>query len=479
MNKNSSPRELNGWRLYGYALGNFGLLLAGMLVATYAYVYYVYTININSGYAAIGTSISLLTSAFGSIIFGVIIDNKKPGKLGKRRPFILIGLPIWVITTILIWFPPLPPQAETTVIFLPTIAYFWIMNFIRAITRSLIGIALMSMLPEQSQTLKNREKVATVQTVLQIFSSVLSLGIPMILQSIMGGLTGATYWTSKGQFIKTFIIITSCSLTAIGFTLLLLSFFTIDESFHQRDETFKKESVINAFKQTFIPLRDKECRKYLMMRVFSTIGGRIIGMCIIPFITYCLCNYYFTLEQNNFLFLYYPIVSLSSKLLWLWIWIQVRKKIGDILLTLKILYFVFIIASLMEGLFFWNYSFQLTLVLFYISFGTVLGAMFSSMRFSSPLFNAIIDEGAKKIALENKKKYGNNFDKAVSQISGSYYGLVNFSFSIVAAITTTVVGFIFTGNESNPLVINTVFMSMTFFYFISWLIIYTFKIKVK
>ena len=138
-----APRVLTGKRLFGYSMGDLGMSLVNMFTGVYLFQYYVYTINLNSILVSIGVSTQLIVAAFFGIIFGVIIDNKKPGKLGKRRPFLLIGLPIWFATTILIWFPPWPCP-EGNQLFLPTAIYFWVIILVRSISRA---FALISSVP--------------------------------------------------------------------------------------------------------------------------------------------------------------------------------------------------------------------------------------------------------------------------------------------------------------------------------------------
>ena len=477
MGESHSLRELTGKKLYGYAFGNFGLMLASMIAGSYSFIYYTYTINLNPAYSAMGASISGFTGAICSILFGVIIDNKKPGKFGKRRPFILFGLPVWIITVILNWTPPLPPPAETTVIFWPTIAYVWTLGIIRSISGTMIGIAMMSMLPEQSQTLKNRTKVAEVQGILQIISSVFSIGIPMILQSVIDR-DNAKYWESSGPFIISIIIIMSSILTAIGSILLIFMFFTVDEKFLKNME-FEKKSVINTFKQTFTPIKDKNYRKFLGMRIFNSIGGTMVGMMVIPFVTYVLGRGK-TTQQGDFLFVFYPIVSITTKFFWLWIWKKIHKRNQfDIMKSYNMCMTVYVLSAAGEAVFFFVFSFEITLILFFLIYGTLLGAMFSMNLFSPPLMNAIIDEGARKIALKMSEEKNIRYDQVVSQISGSYYGLLNFSFSMSGAITTSIVGIIFAGNETNYIVINSIFVSMSFFFFLSWILLRTIKIELK
>ena len=154
-------RELHGRRLIGFCSGSFGRMLANTTIGTFSIQYYIYVLNLDASVTIIGSVFFSLLSAFFSLTFGVLIDNKKPGKLGKRRPFLLYGLGFWFIPVILIWMPPyfpffLPPQSENTVIYWPTTIFLWIISITRSISGSLLMIANSSMLPEQSQTLKNR-----------------------------------------------------------------------------------------------------------------------------------------------------------------------------------------------------------------------------------------------------------------------------------------------------------------------------------
>ena len=86
------PRELHGKRLIGYIFGHFGILMANMLAGTFIFQFYVYTINLDSFLTSVGVSLQLIINAIFSIIVGILADNKKPGKFGKRRPFLIYGI---------------------------------------------------------------------------------------------------------------------------------------------------------------------------------------------------------------------------------------------------------------------------------------------------------------------------------------------------------------------------------------------------
>ena len=208
----NKPRELHGKRILGYSLGNMGIIINNMFVGTFIFQYYVYTINLDSVLTSVGISLQMIIFAVSSIFFGILADNKKPGKFGKRRPFLLYGLPIWIFTSIIIWMPPKCPQNNS--LFLPTTLFLWSILVIRAISGSSILTAHISMLTEQSQTHENREKIAALTTFFHIIASVIALMLPLIVQSILHDPENVKWWESSGKILVLYI-----PLIGIGFSL--------------------------------------------------------------------------------------------------------------------------------------------------------------------------------------------------------------------------------------------------------------------
>jgi len=106
MTINIERRELHGKRLIGYASGNFGLSLVNIFTGTFIFQFYVYTINLSSILVSVGLIINSILIAIFAILSGVIVDNKKPTKRGKRKIFLIIGIPIWFLANIFLWLPP-------------------------------------------------------------------------------------------------------------------------------------------------------------------------------------------------------------------------------------------------------------------------------------------------------------------------------------------------------------------------------------
>ena len=465
MSQTIEPRELHGFRLFGYSIGQFGYFLTRLLISVFAFQYYVYTVNLDALLASIGIAINLILNAIALIVFGVIADNKKPGRFGKRRPFMLYGLPIWVISAILIWIPPWYCPKNNS-FYWPTALYFWIMLSLNVISGSSIISAHLSMMTEQSQTYKNREKIAAWRAIFMITASILALLLPLMIQSILEDPVRVKWWEPSGKVILFYMPIIGVGFAFFGLFSLILTFFTVDESFHKTstNDVFKKLTLLDTFRQMTIPAKDKKYRKVMGVSFFNAMASRILGLLVIPFLA-------FVLKFKGPEFFIYVAISISSKYAHFFLWKKFLKKHG-LIKTYSMCLISAAVASFLELIFLVEFlSFEIEIVLFVITIGTVLGTIYAVNLFATPLASALIYEAA-----ENKSE--ENIDKEVSTISGSYFGLQSFMLAFGQSISTIMVGFILTGpNEENPIIITITLASMGIFYFISLLFLRKIKLK--
>jgi len=457
LNASNGLRELKGKRLLGYAVGNFGISMLNIFSGSFVFQFYVYTINLDPVLASVGLSFNVFISAFFSIIFGVIIDNKKPGKFGKRRPFLLYALPFWIISSIIIWFPPYAPENNS--LFLPTAFYFWIVTATRALSGTLIFNTYLSMLPEQSQTLANRHKVASLRAFFMIIASVISLFLPLLVQSLLPNPREAKHYDPSGKIILTIIPVMGFILTCVGLIAVLIVFFSVDESFHlynSNNSNSKKRKVTlkEAFKRMAQPAKDYKYRNLVFTGFFMNIAGSIFGFLLFPFQT-------FLLEFQQAEFLLYVIISLTGKLSWYVVWRFVIKK-RPLVKSYTLALTFSAIVSFTDFLFLLsNLPYPIKILLYVVSFGTILGTSYSIPLFGIPLGASLIHEAA-------LKKSPSNVDETITTMSGSYYGFSTFVSSLGAGFFQIVIGLILTGaNQRDPIIITLLFGSQGFFYLIA------------
>jgi len=463
MSELTTRRELHGKRLFGYTFGDLGFTLPNMFTGVFLFQYYVYTINLNAIFVAVGVTTQLIIGAISAIIFGVIIDNKKPGKFGKRRPFLLYGLPVWIITSILIWFPQNCPQDNS--FYLPTAVFFWIVTIVRSISRSLIFNVYISMLPEQSQTLKNREKIAALQSAFAIIASIFALLLPLIVQSFLEDPGNVKWWETSGQSILLYIPIIGITFTIIGGATVLLIFFSVDESFHQNhaNEKVEKITIRKAFARMGIPVKDRNYIILIISSFFIGLGGKTSGLLVFPFQTY-------VMQFESVEFYIYIFISVFGKFAWYFIWKKVLKR-NHIIKSYSICILFAVISSLIDIFFLINgLPYGIRMILYILSWSTVLGSMYSYPLFSIPIMASLVHDAAIKIDK-------NNIDKAMAKISGSYYGLASFTRSMGPSIASLFVGITLSGaNEENPVAITIVFLSLGIFYLFAFFFVKMIKL---
>ncbi|MFW9999079.1 MAG: MFS transporter [Candidatus Hodarchaeota archaeon] len=460
-------RELHGKRLIGYAIGNFGMIMSNMFVGTFIFQFYVYTINLDSILTSVGISIQLIVSAISSIIFGIVADNKKPTKLGKRKPFLLYGLPIWILTSIIVWLPPRCPQNNA--LFMPTAIFLWSTLIIKSISSSSIMTVHLSMLTEQSQTHKNREKIAAVTTFFHIIASVLALMLPLMVESLLPEPENVKWWEYSGTIILTFMPWIGIAFTIFGLITIIITFFSVDESFHKTTKVEKsrsKTSLKSFVSQMRAPLWDKKYRKYLSVILFNSISGKILGIIVIPFLTYTLL---FTASK----FYIYVVVSVISKMIGFYIWRRLLKK-NSILKTYMVCILSSIIACFLELFFLIKVlSTGFEIILFILTMGTILGSMYGLGLFNPPLASVLVYEAA-----DRAKKP--DFHEAVSNISGAYFGLSSFIMAAGQSLASFVIGLILTGhNAENSTIITLTLASMGIFYLFSLFFLKRIKLNEK
>ncbi len=463
----AKPRELLGFRLFGYSIGDFGLSLVNILFGTFIFQFYVYTINLNSILVSVGISMQLIIGAIFSILFGVIVDNKKPGKYGKRRPFLLLALPLWVLANVLIWLPPwYAPQTDS--FFWPTALFFWFMIVIKAISGTLIFNVYLAMLPEQSQTQKNRKKVASNRAMFSIIASILALLLPLIVQSVLPDPQNVKWWQPSGELILLYIPIIGVLFAILGSITILFTYFSVNEKFHISSSINDKNktSFGSSFRQILVPIKDKKFSNFLAVRFFNSISGNTLGILVFPFLA-------IVLKFRESEFFIYVIVSIFSKISWYLIWRKILTK-RSLTTKFSICIGFAVIASFLELLFLLEFLvFELKIFIFVLSIGTILGSMYSIPLFSIPIGATLVHEAAHKIEKTNTSM-------AISKLSGAYYGALTFVASLGQTFSSLILGFILSGaNEKNPIIITLSLSSMGIFYMMSLLFIKRIKLNEK
>lgn len=183
-----------------FVLLNLGNIPIMTLMSSFLLIYYVDVVKLNP--AHVGTMF-LLARLLDFVIdptMGYIIDHLPKTKMGRFRPYIIIGVILCTMNYLMLWFGPLWfPSAKLFVAFAS--------YFLMGVTFDLMDIPLNSMLPTITDDSKERNSLSTLKGIAYTVGGlVIGIAAPLILSS------SATPF----QGYKTIIIVASTIVVAFS-----------------------------------------------------------------------------------------------------------------------------------------------------------------------------------------------------------------------------------------------------------------------
>nr|MDO8115342.1 MFS transporter [Candidatus Sigynarchaeota archaeon] len=415
---NGQDRVLTGARLLGFSFGTFGQMAPIGIYNVFSAYYYIYVIGLDPFSTMFGVFLSLLAFAISSTIFGVLADNKKPGKHGKRRPFLLVGIPGLFTFMILCWTPPsmllgLPPDMGTAV-------YFWTVAVALETCQGLLVSTYLSLMTEQSTSPDNRVKIATMQGIFSILGTVLSILLPIILKSLAA--SGATL-TSVMPWI-------GLAFGAIGFGAFLTVYFSTNEDFYlvNRETTLPKRTITQTFKDIFVPARDPQFRLWLGNSLMFNMAIRFLIFILMP-----LMEFVIQLQQSQYIIFFGCLLPIAATGYIIWV---KKIKTSGLRNAYGLSLLVNVVFSTAAILLVIPMDFIMKFILGIVIVGILISSLVAGYLFPNPIVSRLVD-----LAPEEIRKAASSSSKG---IAGSYFGLYLFTYNMAQAAANLLLGFIFT-----------------------------------
>ncbi len=420
----------------GFSVGTLGFMLPITFVNAYTFQFYVYTIGLDALLVSIGMFIGLVVFSFGAILFGVVSDNKKPGKMGKRRPFLLLSIPGMIVFMILIWLPPKCPEGQT--MYWPTAIYLWGIGILFSTSVAMGFAPYYSMLPEQAPTEKERVKVASIQGLFNIIAVVAGMAIVMVLQSQLSDPLKSKWWQTSGEHIISIVPWISGLITAISAITIIITFYSTNEHIPEDDSEIlisknKKTNMKKRIEQIFAPTKHTNNKNFLWQTIFYNMAFRLCIVVMIPFLTFVL-----HLKQESYFifFLFIAPFAISGFFLWQ----KLVSKIGLIngfSSSIKLN----VIISFAGLIFLINFPEWAGMLFGVIILGLLVSSLLAGFIFPNPITSALVDE----IKIEQPQSEDNNKEE---NLSGAYFGLNLFSMNFSSGVASLILGMIFIGDNA-------------------------------
>lgn len=174
-------------RPFRYAVGMFGTSIPINMFKTYAAIFYVDRLGLNTAHYALVLLIYTFVDAIDNPVYGFLSDRTR-SRWGRRRPWLLLGTPLLVLCFILFFNPP--TWSASSGLF----AYMLLMYILTGTLDSLINANYGALFPELFTNDAIRAKTNAMRQGFQLLAMVISIALtPMITERLGFSTTAMIY----------------------------------------------------------------------------------------------------------------------------------------------------------------------------------------------------------------------------------------------------------------------------------------------
>ncbi|MHA1379775.1 MAG: MFS transporter [Candidatus Helarchaeota archaeon] len=454
--KNQSPTEklrtLEGAKLWGYCAGVLGQILPVTLISAYVFIFFTYAVGLNALLVSIGTALGVIINAFFAPIWGYIIDKRRPSKWGKRRPFLILSLPIVFFSLVILWYSPLASQfGEMNWI---VAIFLWTFSMSFFLTYSMLRAAYLSMQQEQSQTEDNRIRIGNLIGLFSIVGSVLGIFIPLIIQAHLITPDAIFFNPFDRRYLLDSLPLYGWIFGSSAVLFTLIAYFSTNEDFYKENtksqNLIKEISMKKVLIDTFKSFKDPNFKLFLFAILFMTIGIRLLVKNLTLFFTFIL-----NLKGAQFLIFILPLVIFA--VLGFIFWSKRTHSVGVKKTYIQSDWFVGISLGA-TVIFLIDMQADLLLWIARILIAGVLFGLITGYTLPNPAISELVDTAPREIFAKMD----------TSSLSGAYFGTYLFIVNIANALGDIILGIILAGhNAESPLAVGLIFPIAGVLYLIS------------
>ncbi|GMQ55782.1 MFS transporter [Vallitalea sediminicola] len=186
-----------------YSLGILGLQIPSQAFTVFLLYYYVDTLNLAVGLAALGRGIFSVWDAVDNILFGYLSDNTRT-KWGRRKPWIIGALPFYIIFFIMVFSTP-AGFTEGNKLFW----YFTIIIFLYETFATILWGNYGALFPELFRKSSLRAKASGFKQVFAIIGTIIGMAVTPIIYKSIGFTMMAVIYGIIGALILLYSILGS------------------------------------------------------------------------------------------------------------------------------------------------------------------------------------------------------------------------------------------------------------------------------
>ncbi|MHA2110528.1 MAG: MFS transporter [Candidatus Hodarchaeales archaeon] len=306
----SETRKLSWKEIFLYSTGNFGISVVNSTILGFVLFFY-----LTEGFASlsqsplvvgaiVGTALMVgrIVDAFVNPVVGWLSDNTR-WKIGRRRPFVIVGLIPMIISFILLFNPPLflLSTLNTELAELILVLYLFVIVAVFDGLFTFVFVPVYALMPEIAPTSEERIKLSMWGNIFAMLANVIGFVIAPILFMNIG-------FSSTSVFLGILVFI--CLLAILG----------IKES---PGGSFKEQERFSLFQSLKISAKNRSYQIFIINQICMQFSFRILSA-VMPFFTVSVLN--LGLGDTLVLTLPYIIFALLSFPLWSYIANRIGMK---------------------------------------------------------------------------------------------------------------------------------------------------------
>ncbi len=275
MSNKENSEKINLREKAAFGMANLGNIPIMTLVGSYLLIFYTDVAGINPAAVATLFIIARVLDGVNDPVMGFIIDHLPKSKMGRFRPYLILGVILCSINYMLLWFGPLLFSEIKLVI-------VYITYLLIGITFDLMDIPLNAMIPVMTDDEKERGSLSTIKGACYM-TGMLGIGIvaPMILKNFSNAVIGY--------------------LILVGGATVIVLVFSIVGVMGMKERVRPIEEEKYKLKQLFPILAQRPVMISFAASLLFGVGGTVASSSNIYFVTYVLDNRLDVLSLVSFL----------------------------------------------------------------------------------------------------------------------------------------------------------------------------------
>lgn len=189
METNQTQSKLRKTSPFRYGIGMFGTSIPINMFKTYAAIFYVDMLGLPMKQYSLVLLIYTFVDAIDNPVYGFLSDKTRT-RWGRRRPWLVIGVPLLILSFVAFFNVPSVIGENQTMLFV----YFLLMYILTGTLDSLMNANYGALFPELFHSDHERAKTNAIRQAFQLVAMVISIALtPMITEKIGYRLTAVIY----------------------------------------------------------------------------------------------------------------------------------------------------------------------------------------------------------------------------------------------------------------------------------------------